>query len=1157
MSRLDSCAFGEGDGLDISEITPGESSVFVAAPPQQHRGLSVVSSTFVPSTDNQQPLVSKLPLVINPLAAEMGFGPTQPVEDKAHHQFPADGEADPPAAGLGYPADNGQFEGNRTVMFDDQDGGTMDLTLMDTSRANAPSEPAPKISAREFLSKLMGGGNYQVVRMHQVREEQTVLFSNNDGSGVTMEFTQNLPQNHLTTTTATLNTSRAAFTSVAMSDGAAVPGSENRTILFGNADAADDMTLTTNLSPVNMSSVEGNKMSAKSFLASLQGDRPSGPNPFAASQPWAVTSLDPTLLPAQSPCDQEEQREDMDVTVTMEMTGCLDAVSKPFILPQSLSSASSTAFHSVQPPSSLAQGPQWNLSTALHNNSDVAETMELTGCVENTQQLLLDANSSAVTAANLPALNEGSISGKSPSRSALVDITSRYSTSPTPSLQATAPVEEAHRAAAQSQCSQTGTMPTRAAVMPVPNKTMLTGAEETAADMSLTCATLPHTVSHGKSEVNKTIVMGAEDTAANMSLTCAALPHTVSHEKSQMNKTIVTGAEGTAADMSLTCATPSHTIPHGTSQANKTTLTRAEDTVANMSLTCATLSHSGLHGKSQNNNSTVSAAEETAAGTNLTCSGLSLTQQENRAPVNRSVLFKMEETAVDMSLTCAGILPVKPDTKCQAEKSVLFRAEDTAANMSLTCVSLVQKRPDHVNTTLTTGSDHTEKHQLPEKSIVFAAEATAANMSLTCSDLPQAQATKPDQTRRCEEEEVISEIKSDQSQLLEEDDVITFKSGQTHGLMETTCTPPKDTQTGMSKSAKEQTVVFSADETMAQMTLTCPLPSKLVSHDGGDCSDSKQINTGDVSNFTQCSIDAQPLATGAQSMSCPVQGKGCLLKEGEEDDTFNKEPPTLAELTEVFAQLKKKMEEQTASATMEADVKNKAAQVEDAVCTASLPQQQQPGSETVRAGPSRKLQLPPTTMPPLIPCMSREFNTQREKGVGNTLPKDSLKRHLLSSNLLGGEPVTKNPRLSSQAPEYTANKEGSGNIPQQTAIGNQKKPQASDPYSVEATGKANKTADSVSPPKEIKNSSNLTMRVSPTQRLNRTTSSSSSNSTPSPDILCETMPTFFPSAANTSSAAGASTSVSAMSVSVMQNTTGSSVSLGRSFMDKQVGSLSV
>ena len=1342
--RLDSCGFGDADGLDISEITPEESSVFVEEPVQQHRG----PSNFVPSADSCLPLVNKLPSVRNPLAKEARFGPTLPEEGQASHRFPTDRETAPPAPGLGCQANQGQFGGDQTVMFDDQDGGTMDLTLMDTtSRASAPSQPAPKLSAREFLSKLMGGGNPQVLGMHQVREERTVFFANNDGDGITMEFTQNLPQNHITTTAASLNTSQNVFVSVA----AAAPGPEDRTILFGNADAADEMNLTTNLSPMNMSSVEGNKVSAKSFLASLRGEQPSGPAPFVAPQPSALAAFGAVPLPAQPSCDQEEQREDVDTTVTMEMTGCLDTVSRPFVLPLSLSTAITAAFHSVPP-----QNSQQSTSTALHN-TDAAETMELTGCVESTQQLLLDANSSAVTAANTPALSEGSVSGKSPSRNALVDITSRYSTSPTPPPQAPAPAEEIYRAATHSQSGHIGTAPTRAAMTPVDrgirvtptraashsvqsskvtaatteeqenqstptraamvpeqegnnraammlmqqqrrsssltlatasdshgastssqgvsggqlskvlssedvqNKTIQFTAEETgaememtdvfvvssdsqlnasalptkgqttrvesshmtvvqhcslttlsaqeksvaferegaknemsftcqlpstvgmpeperghmqaatersfaqhtkhfehtAADMSLTCtnSTMKQACSQpdapeGMKRVNDPsksghgtrVAFNAEETAADVSLTCATLTHAVSHGKSQANKSILTGSEETAANMSLTCATVRPTVPVGKSQANRTILIGSEETAADMSLTCANIPHAVSHGKSQSNKTTLIAAAETGADASLTYSSLPSTQQESEAPANKSVKFKAEETAADMSLTCASIPSVKSDMRCPTEKSVLFRADDTAANMSLTCVNPSQKLPNHVDATLMAGLNHNEKRQLPEKSIVFAAEATAANMSLTCSNLSS-------HAQGCEEEVIT--FKSDRMQHQEEEDVVTFKSDQTQRLTAAACTHTKDTQTGTSKSAKEQPAVSSADGTMSRVTLTCPLPSRLVSHDEGDCLDSRKINTGNVSDPAQQHVDAQPLATGAQSTSSPGQRKECLQKE-EAHNAFNKEPTTLAELTEVFAQLKKKME-QTALAAEEEDMKNKAAQVKDAICKEALPPQQQPRPESARAGPSRKLQLSPTTMPALTPCMSREFGAQKEKGVDGTLPRDSLKRHSLSFDMLGSEPAIKNPRLSSQALEYTADKGGSGKDLQQSASSSQERSQITDPCDMEIDGNA---GGSVSPLTEVKNSSNLTVRTSPTQRLNRTTSSSNSNATPSPDIFAEAMPMFFPSASNSSGAAGASTSVSAMSVSAMHNTTGSSVSLGRSFVDRQVGGLS-
>ena len=1350
--RLDSCGFGEADGLDISEITPEESSVFVEETAHQHRGLSAVPSTFVPSADSCLPLVNKLPSVSNPLAKEVRFGPTLPEEGQAGHRFPADRETAPPAPGLGCQANRGQFGGDQTVMFDDQDGGTMDLTLMDTtSRASAPSQPAPKLSAREFLSKLMGSGNPQVLGMHQVREERTVFFANSDGDGITMEFTQNLPQNHITTTTAaSLNSSQNVFMSIA----AAAPGPEDRTILFGNADAADEMNLTTNLSPMNMSSVEGNKVSAKSFLASLRGEQPSGPTPFVAPQPSALAAFGAVPLPAQPSCDQEEQREDVDTTVTMEMTGCLDTVSRPFVLPLSLSTAITAAFHSVPP-----QNSQQSASTALHN-TDAAETMELTGCVESTQQLLLDANSSAVTATNTPALSEGSISGKSPSRNALVDITSRYSTSPTPPPQAPAPTEEIYRAATQSLSGHIGTAstkatitpvdrgirvtptraashsvqsskvtattaeelenqstPTRAAMMPkqegnnraammlmqqerrsssltlatasdsrcastsiqgvsgsqlskvlssedMQNKTIQFTAEETgaememtdvfvvssdsqlngsalpsqatkgqttrvesshmtvvqhcslttlsaqeksmafgregtrnemsftcqlpstvgmpepdhshmqaatersftqhtkhfehtAADMSLTCtnSTMKQACSQpdapeGMKRVNDpsksghgtSVAFNAEETAADMSLTCATLTHAVSHGKSQANKSILTGSEETTADMSLTCATLRPTVPVGKSQVNRTILIGSEETAADMSLTCANIPHTVSHGKSQSNKTTLTAAAETGADASLTYSSLPSNQQESEAPANKSIKFNAEETAADMSLTCTSIPSVKSDMRCLTEKSVLFRADDTAANMSLTCINPSQKLPNHVDATLMAGPDHNEKHQLPEKSIVFAAEATAANMSLTCSNLSR-------HAQVCEEEVIT--FKSDRMQHQEEEDVVTFKSDQTQRLTAAACTHPKDAQTGTSKSAKEQPAVSSADGTMGQVTPTCPLPSRQVSHDEGDCLDSRKINTRNVSDPAQQHIDAQPLATGTQNTSSPGQRKECLQKV-EAHNAFNKEPTTLAELTEVFAQLKKKME-QTTLAAEEEDMKNKAAQVEGAICKEALPPQQQSRPESTRAGPSRKLQLSPTTMPALTPCMSREYGAQKEKGVDGTLPRDSLKRHSLSFDMLGSEPAIKNPRLSSQALEYTADKGGSGKDLQQSASSSQERSQVTDPCDMEIDGNV---GGSASPPTEVKNSSNLTVRTSPTQRLNRTTSSSSSNATPSPDIFAETMPMFFPAASNSSGAAGASTSVSAMSMSAMHNTTGSSVSLGKSFVDRQVGGLS-
>ncbi|XP_070181178.1 uncharacterized protein [Littorina saxatilis] len=1192
LDKFNNCDFGEADGLDMSEIAQGEISVFYPAPPQQQGALSVTTSLSAP-------------LVLNPLADRMRSGQDQLGNRQTFRQNPAEAE-------IGYSMGFQGRAGNQTVLFDDQDGGTMDLTLMEASRVDVlPPSEEPKISARNFLSKLTGGmGGRQMVEVRQVRAEQTILFSNDDGDGRTMELTQNIPQHSITTTTTTLNTSCTAFMPVAHSAMAA-----DKTVFFTDMDAADDMNVTRNVSHLNMINGEENKITAKSFLASLGGMRPTAPTRFSAHEPTAMEMLG--FGPTQ---EQNEDKEDM--TMTMEMTGCLDAAGRSFSVPIS------AAFQPAPLQSLSTQKPRPEMLAAQQDDSDVAETMELTGCVESTRQLLLEANSSAIIATNLPHVSEGNTS-KSPGRNALVDITSRYSTSPpappesrvsseqascivgsTPGREAMVSVPQGQKAAvvppgqghrmpmmsiAQSQrvamapaeqghvdavippvqgthnsLQQAHPLEQTAANMNLtstafgstrsvshsqheaqltervdslskyaPEKSVAFSQEDTAANMSLTCTTLPRAPSNRKSSA-------AEETTADMSMTCTTLPQSgletkVPTDQSILFKTQESAADRTsnaeeeeeAADMSLTCAyvLPKKSAPQAAQE--RSMMFRGEETAANMSITCATLPLTHFENKASTDKSILfkaqepaadmsltcayvspknSAAqpagersmmfrgEETAANMSMTCATLPLTHFENKASTDKSILFEKQETAADMSLTCAYTSPKNSAAQPAGERSMMLRGEETAANMSMTCADISLKQ--NISKTVI----NADLQQKEEKSIVFGTEATGGNMSLTCVNMSLAQHAESEKAQSSKE--TWPTLSLNHTQQGTEDKTVTFKADQSQGMMDLTCTSPstqplpQNMQTGARKSTKDQTVVFSADETAAQMTMTCPLPAKL------DCG--KETNSPSEEERNSDLTDSRAQAGEKE--------------EEEEDDGFdNREPTALMELTGIFAQLKKKMET-PAETVKEESPERKALTTESAVLKTPLAKDQNHQPENTKFGSSRKLKLSPVTnSAQAVDCSQSWLQTQREKSLGSNTSHDALKRHISSFNPLGSGLKAKYQRLSGQAVQ----KDGS-NASQQAARQEQKQPSVLE-NEMEIDGDANKSSGS---------GNATTTEISPAQQLSN--SGSSRNADPSPDILQETMPVFFPLTSDTSVAAGTS-----MSVSVMQT------SLGKSFVEKE------
>ncbi|XP_076464260.1 uncharacterized protein LOC143296293 [Babylonia areolata] len=1355
FDRLDSCMFGGADVLDVSEITQGDNTVFAPAVPSM-RGTSTATCTTT--------LTSSYKYSVGSTAVERKQAPLPKTLDRPAVLKRAPEINFPPS------------QGDRTLLFDNQDGGTMDLTLSETSRGDFSFQNSPKVSARDFLNKMMRGKKGPEER----QEQHTILFSDTGRDGNAMELTQNLTEHNFT------------------SDLRAAPQVMNPLSICGNMETASTNNgfgtrNVGSLSPENIP-----KVSAKSFLATLRQNLGSMPTSMLAPE---LTSLNRSGAqgPSQGICESE-QREEGDMT--MELT-CVDPVSKP--ITQTVSTSGT-----IQHVLSMAQ--KCNQQEVLNTveNEDVTEMMELTGCVDNTLKSLVGASGLAVTSINLGTQQEANNSSRQ-NRNALMDITASFSVSPPPGPQLTVETEQVYIKVPSNQVPQNAALSTTVqdftgagqscsisnstasvpALMPgkdsstsivfmgqenadsnyknmslvnhqgnrVPLKSMqqdrkvpapvpddcqvnssvclsrdqarllsfqnsqnhtvhfaagddmeMTNAftsnipdqvstsvrsiqgiicqppsstqdqqhdtsaknghrkdshersvpfnmDDTAANMSLTCTTLPHTVPQRRSSVNRTVTFGKEDTVANMSLTCAITDPFVPVDKSQSHKTVLYGEE-TGANMSLTCTSLSSKQAGNKSLTNRSILFRTEETAAdmnmtcddlqptdqkditsktdnaavNMSLTCAALSQTQL-GKDDVHTtampvtekqqlpekSIVFAREATVANMSLTCADLSSSFEQNEALSSkesqvaavksgqntvpsekhqtweRSILFSKEATAANMSLTCADLSAVEnleqkeksclresetltfkdpsqntttvPTEKSRvSERSILFSKEATAANMSLTCANLSSSFEQ--NEALSSMESQvaavksgqntvpSEKHQTWERSILFSKEATAANMSLTCADLSAVENLEQKEKSCLRESETLTfkdpsqnttAVPTEKSRVSERS--ILFSKEATAANMSLTCADlPAVHNTDnnpalyseknvVKKQDEDKTKTFQNDHSLAAMDMTCMSPVARSEHSMDKVNQQQQPMILEIStklNQTQpLPSDANKCSTDALSSSISDQKHEHDMGETEDKETddvfFKREPTTLMEITSVLDNLRKKMEERVPSE--ETGTETTATQVEK--MSHDLPTTGQTKQENVNTATSRKLQLSPTKKG------ADMFDSHPETSQSDALLSCSLKRPLQSLNT-ANKSLSKTLRLSSQSTLDSSNI-SSPATSKSSDIFREPRPVVSDEERTGGTNSLPAASRSMG-----STSTSMTQNLSRSSSSSSSSSNSSSQSLRSVDIFSETMPVFGPAGSNTSAA-----SMSAMSMSALHNATGSFLSLGRSFVDKQ------
>ncbi|KAK7504282.1 hypothetical protein BaRGS_00004586, partial [Batillaria attramentaria] len=807
---------------------------------------------------------------------------------------------------------------NRTVIFDTQDDGNMELTLVNTSGAegNVSVADVPKISARDFLSKLTGSSG-QVAGMTQVREEHTILFTNMD-QGNTMELTgvHDLQQ-QCTITTATA----AACSGGPLQEMKSALSIGDRTVIFGTAGTACDMNLTQNLSLAedvvsvrNMSMMQNQSlmeeakavnpqpaslMSAKSFLASLKAATP------AVVQPPAVTTI-------------ASQPEEVDMTMTMELTGCQDVL-KPPVLDASLSRSvtmsgpfvsqaqfiSQSTFTATQSShtvtgqtlqkenivptgltkqqdvsatvirTTLAQiGPGPQIATApltVHantevpvfqgapvplaqpvqyggkqNNSDIGETTELSGFVENTRQLLQDAGSSflACTTQSAPVtLTQGAPSSDIAGPS-LMPKTSRSSFST---------VSSSERKADTVSKKELETLPQQASSLdssklsafPQEPKLGATRSAFTSISKSQGVGQSFHqTPTMPQADTsNKNDRFCSEDTCVAMEMTEMLSDHPASAkpQSAPEERTVRFSPEDTCAAMEITEVADAvlgqlkSSVVSQSEPEERTVRFSSEDTCAAMEMTEISGTPDGQPQSSATTQSGL--GEKTVRFDDDTCAAMELTIISDNT-VGRQSSTSGNTTGVSSEQTnTSGVITFKQQaTSAQSpvlEKTTVFNSEETKAEMSFTCNVAgfpVEQAVDGVpseqtNTSgIVTFKQQASSAQSPvlEKTTVFNSEETKADMSITCN------------VAGFPVEQAVDGVPSGQTNT---SGIVTFKQ-----------------QASSAQSpVLEKTTVFNSEETKADMSITCNVAGFPAEQAVGHQDSANKSNTQDKAEHQNCS----------------------------------------------------------------------------------------------------------------------------------------------------------------------------------------------------------------------------------------------------------------------------------------------------------------
>ncbi|KAL8580735.1 hypothetical protein ACOMHN_018407 [Nucella lapillus] len=777
FDRLDSNMFRETGGLDVSEITVGENSVFVPAPRSGAGG----SVGTVPSGLTRGPG--------GKTAAGLVQVPSRPA----------------PKHGTLKRAPELNFHGqsnNLTLLFDNQDGATMDLTGMDTTTTrDFTFNHSPEFSARNFLDKMRRGRKECEGGPDREQHQHTIMFSEADGNA--MELTQNLTQHNVT---AEFKLVPQAFKpQVAVQEPGAISGG------FG---ASNSDCLNADDAP---------KVSAKSFLASLQ-NRGSTSTGVTAPESAALNMLGRPMQGPSRKVEENEPREDGDVTCQL--------ASKPMSQVGSMSGMGEDEDN-------------------VENEDEGTEVMELTSCTDNTYKMPPHASTS------FSAQQGANTSGQT--RNALMDITGRHSISPP-----TVPQPETGNVILSKETSINHDLfidqenldsNCKAAVVgnrqsnKVPLMPLQTDRSAPSVSLPVTCPiNVPVCMTGGQpplssaDAVNRSVHFAAGDdmeitqdlgssvqdqhcNAHNFSqgvpsqsfsmktthagnqqntsgihsahekftgygkneskdLSFAAKRETNSRKDSH-EKSVVFTTDNAAADMSLKCVTFPNTVPQERSSMNRTVTFDKGDTVTDTSLASASVDKGHSH-------KTVLYGEETMANMSLTCTNLPTSVAVDSTATNRSVLFKTEATAADMSMTCADLQ--------LTEKSIHLKRDNinmpTKRSMTGAEVSLTQPNSTDGQTR---DKIPTEGQQVSEETTVCAKEATAANISLTCADLTLTQ------TERSEQNE---------APCCEENQTITFKTNR-RGMQKRNASASKENHPW------EKSIVFSREASAANMSLTC------------------------------------------------------------------------------------------------------------------------------------------------------------------------------------------------------------------------------------------------------------------------------------------------------------------------------------------------
>ena len=636
-----------------------------------------------------------------------------------------------------------QDQENKTVLFNEQDGGTMDLILTETSVASTSVQPFQKISAHDFLSSLKAGniGDNKEERAgastklkvgtHQKNSKlaSSTVFTvedrplvapslqneNEEDNNMTMEMTcQDLYMTPVTLPRSVANASsqpsQPLFT-------ARVPPHE----MIEKPDATETLKFTAcvdtgqivlDASGSVKASVEGNNSKSPGRMRSALVDitaRYSGSTEVLPSSPDAVkqSSLQVKSHPDGLLTSKLAMRPGGEDHIVADAH--IQSSTPVLPIPDSSSEGQGSKLLTQNHRGSLPQMERDHQQSSLLHNS-----VHLTDHLSKVQDQAVHFRTEA-TGGDMEITGAGSDSTN--------DQVSKPSLSePGNSLQCL----EAH-------CKS------------LSNKSVNFDKEETAANMSLTCATLTQSMTHGKHQIDKSVVFDREETAANMDLTCPTLPRTLQnrsrlnrtitgreenlaasthsgqYDNSKVNKSVMFDKEDTAANMSLTCATLTHSVPHGKSKSNKCVMFDKEETVANLSLTCTNLTHSGPYLESLTNKNASLRDDRTAENTNTNCSASS----DEQVVAKDSELFKQHETQAEMNPASAITV-----TSAKPLSANVLTSKDTAATLA----NISEVQIPCGDTAQTHGESHARR-QL-EKTIVFAAEERGANMSMTCTLFP-------------------------------------------------------------------------------------------------------------------------------------------------------------------------------------------------------------------------------------------------------------------------------------------------------------------------------------------------------------------------------------------------------------------------------------